>query len=216
VICQEVREEAAVALLTGEPWSVTVDEHLATCSECRGEVDRLREASELLMLAPPPTTAERPDDLLLQKTLATVAKERRRRRALAVVGVAASLLLVVPTAVWSISNVLSDSPSQSPVATVLHASASDPSTGVKGTVQIRPSVSGSELSVDINGVASGTKCNLVVVDRDGQRTTVDSWTASYRGNASVTTQTETPTSQVGRVELVDDSSGERLLTFELT
>jgi hypothetical protein len=118
--------------------------------------------------------------------------------------------------VWTIANTVADSPSEAPVATVLHASASDPGTGVKGTVQIRPSVSGSELAVDINGVTSGTKCNLVVVDRAGDRTVVDSWTATYRGSTSVTTQTSTPTAQVGLVELVDDSSDQPLLTFDLT
>jgi anti-sigma factor RsiW len=214
--CQEVREEAAVALLTGDAWNTRVDEHLATCWECRGEVERMRETSELLLLAPPPATVEPPDDLLLQRTLTKVAKERRRRRALVVLGVAASLLLVIPAVVWSVANSDSGDSSGSTVATVVNATASDPETGVKGTMQIRPSVSGSELAVRVNGVASGTRCNLVVVNRSGQRMVVDSWTASYRGNASVTTQTSTPTSQVGRVELVDDSSGDRLLTFELT
>ena len=213
--CQETREEAAAALLVGQPWAPAVDDHLATCSECRTEIDALRPVVALLALAPPRSVGEDPGDLLLRRTLAGAADERRRRRLLTLVAAAAAaLLILVPAAAWMISDADSGSGIQSPSATTLRAAASDPASGVEGTAQIQPSVSGSELVVEVTGVQSGTRCNLVVVDRLGARSVVETWTAKYSGDASVTTQTTVPVSQVSHVELVDASADDLLLHFK--
>jgi hypothetical protein len=214
VRCQETREEAAAALLAGQPWGSAVHDHLATCSECRTEVDALRPVVALLALAPPRSAGEDPGDLLLRRTLAGAAKERRRRRLLTFVAAAAALLIIVPAAAWMVSNGDPDSGVQSPSATTLRAAATDPASGVEGTAQIQPSVSGSELVVEVRGVQSGTRCNLVVVDRLGDRSVVETWTATYSGDASVTTQTTIPVSQVSHVELVDASADALLLHFK--
>ena len=211
--CQEARENAAAALLTGQQWEPDVDEHVATCPDCQREIEEMRSTVSLLVLAPPVATTEGPGDLLLHRTLARATQERRRRRVVASVAIAASLLLVVPTLVWAISNVDSTVTATAPNPTILRTTASDPATGVKGSAQLQPSVSGSQLVVQVSGVKSGTKCSLVMVDRVGHRTRVESWTADYGGEATVATQISVPVSQVSHVELIDASANEALLHF---
>ncbi|MFL6069898.1 MAG: hypothetical protein ACJ72Y_01270 [Actinomycetes bacterium] len=210
--CQEAREYAAAALLTGQKWESDVDAHISTCFDCQREIEQLRSTVSLLVLAPPAATTEGPGDLLLHRTLARATRERRRRRIVASIAVAASLLLV-PALVWGISNVDSTVTATTASPTILRTTASDPATGVKGSAQLQPSVSGSELVVEVSGVKSGTKCTLVMVDRVGQRTRIDSWTADYAGEATVATQISVPASQVSHVELIDASADEPLLHF---
>ena len=210
--CQDARENAAADLLTGQPLTPEIDEHVSTCSECRREVEQLRSVVALLELAPPSSTTESPGDLLLHRTLARATKERKRRRALVVIAAAAAALILVPGVAWRLSGDTSDG-GQTQVATALRAVASDPDTGVSGTAQVRPSVTGSELTVEVKGVQSGTKCTLVVVDRNGARSVADSWTADYYGAASVTTQTSVPVAQISHLELVDASADNPLLHF---
>ncbi len=211
--CQEVRENAATALLTGQQWGPDVDEHLSTCSECQREIEQLRSTVSLLVLAPPVATTDGPGDLLLHRTLARATQERRRRRLVASIAIAASLLLLLPAVFWAISNVDATVTATPANPTVLRTTASDPATGVKGSAQLQPSVSGSELVVEVSGVKSGTKCSLVMVDRVGHRTRIDTWTADYGGEATVATQISVPVSQVSHVELIDATAGEPLLHF---
>jgi hypothetical protein len=217
VNCQEIRENAAADLLTGQPLGQYAEEHLSTCSDCRREVEQLQSMVSLLELAPPAATTESPGDLLLHRTLARASQERRRRRIVAAVGVAAALLIALPAVAWTIaSDGGPDVTASTPSPTVLRTTATDPTTGIKGSAQLQPSVAGSELSVAVTGVKSGTECSLVMVDRAGERTVVDTWTADYGGQADVATQISVPVSQVSHVQLVDSSAHDVLLHFNFT
>ena len=211
--CQEVREGAAVALLRRTPLDPVVADHLAGCAQCRTEVDQLVPVVALLELGPPLAAAEAPSDLLLRRLLTTAAHERRRRRVAVALAAVAALVIVIPGIAYLVSN-HGSSPSSSHAA--IQASASDPASGVSGTVELRPSSTGSELAMTVAGVSPGTRCSLVVVDRAGTRHIVDTWTATYRGDAEVTTQTPVPVSQVSRVELVDTNADSVLLHLTFT
>jgi predicted anti-sigma-YlaC factor YlaD len=214
--CQEVRETAATALLTGQGWGPEVDEHLVGCSDCLREVEQLRPVVALLALAPPTSTTESPSDLLLHRTLAHAAQERRRRRLVAGGAIAASLLIVITVIGWTISGDGSDVTATSSSPTIVRSTASDPESGVQGSAQLQPSVAGSDLVVAVSGVSSGTRCRLVMVDRDGERTVIDTWTADYGGEANISTQVPVPVSQVSDVQLVDASARDVLLHFDFT
>lgn len=214
--CQEVRENAAAALMTGEQNQSSVADHLDTCDNCRREIDELLSVVDLLALAPPPATTRQPDDLLLHRMLVQVAGERRRRRMVIGIAVAASvaLILAVPAAL----SVFSDGtrpPATADVAT-LSAQAADAQTGVRGTAQLQSSAVGSDLVVSVRGVEAGTRCRLLVVNRDGERSVVDTWTASYEGRATVTTTTTLSMSQVSHVELVDAVDAGLLLRLDFS
>ena len=94
--CEQVREAAAVRLLTGGPPDPEVEAHVADCVGCRAELDQLAPLPGLLAMAS--TAVEQlqappPDDALLERLLSAAAAERHRRRVragvIAVVGVAA-------------------------------------------------------------------------------------------------------------------------------
>lgn len=213
--CQEIRESAAVALLTREPFEDSVTDHLKTCPACQREIDDLLPVVNLLEVGPPLVAGEEPSDLLLRRLLAASRRERRRRRYVAAIAGAAALALLVPTAGWIVEHRTGPTQVTSPT-TVLQASATDASTGVHGTARLTPSAAGSELAMSVNGVSSGTRCKLVVIDRSGRRHLVDTWTATYRGTADVTTQSPVPVSQVGHIELIDAGTETVLLHLNFT
>lgn len=208
--CDDVRADAAAALLSSTPLDDEVQAHLDACPPCREEVAELVAVVGLLPLAgiDGPEAVGRADELGLRRLLATASgqAQRRRRRTW---GVAAAAVTVAALAVAG-GVVLggTDSP-----ATVVSTSATDPGTGVSGRVHVTPADSGSRLAFEVSGVAAGTTCRLVVVDTGGRRHAVSTWTAEYDGEAAVTTSSTLPVSEVSAVQLVDVASGEPLLTL---
>jgi len=214
--CQQVREEAAVALLTGAELGASGGEHVRGCEACRREIDGLLPLPQLLALAAP-VSAVVPDELVLRRVLTTASRERRsRRRWGSLVAVAALALLVVPLA-WFASGRLPEpaapSAQSDPVVT---ASGTDASTGVVGAVEVRPSALGSALTMSVHGVVPGTRCALVVVDRTGTSSTVTTWEADYQGTAEVDGQSSTPLAEIRSVELREVGTGQVLWTESLS
>jgi hypothetical protein len=211
VSCDQVRESAAVAALTREPVDDEVRAHLADCAECREEVASLgalppllaqaREAVAVSDVPPPPA--------LLDRLLAAAAEQRaaRRRRTwrTALVAAAAALLLFgVPIGTWSIAERLNGTPAFSSSAT----SAS----GVTADVELKPADWGSTVSLSIRGVHPGTQCTVVVNTHDGGHQTAATWQASYSGTANVSGTTAASVSDVKSVDVVDQGTGQVLVT----
>ncbi|MEV7723313.1 zf-HC2 domain-containing protein [Streptomyces sp. NPDC087917] len=169
-----------------------VEEHVGDCVRCREEVAALREMESVLGEVPEEAFLDGPPqggDLLLQRTLRQVRGERasgaRRRSALVGLAAAAALAAVF----WSGSQwggsdgairaqPAPPSPSAStalPVPGVRVASATDPDSGTRMTVQVTPAPRWIRVHAAVTGVPAGERCRLVVVSKDGTRTTAGGW-----------------------------------------
>ena len=215
--CEQVREAAAVRLLTGGPPDPEVEAHVADCPGCRTELDQLAPLPELLAMASAAVEQMQApsDDAMLERLLSAAAAERHRRRVraafVAVAGVAAAALIATPVAIIAANR------DQTPVVSVadqVHASASDPSSGVWGKVTIARSSWGSAVNLTVTGVEAGTSCTVVVVTKDGSRQTAATWWAQeYPGPASVVGTVAAGLPTIDRVDLVDTASGRVLLAL---
>ncbi|MGE7391175.1 zf-HC2 domain-containing protein [Streptomyces sp. NPDC004126] len=171
-----------------------VEEHLGDCVRCREEVAALREMERVLGEVPEEAFLDGPPqggDLMLQRTLRQVRGERvsaARWRA-GVVGLAAAASLAA--VFWAGARMGADAgdvgalppqppptasaaPSPPPAGTRV-ASATDPGTGARMTVQLTPAAKWVRLHAAVTGVPAGERCRLVVVSRDGTRSTAGGW-----------------------------------------
>ncbi|MEV8532449.1 zf-HC2 domain-containing protein [Streptomyces sp. NPDC051211] len=179
-----------------------VEEHVAGCEQCGREVTALREMEAALGEVPQEAFLDGPPqggDLLLQRTLRQMRSERagslRRRRA--VVGLAAAaafaavfwagtaagggggeppVALPLPPATTAPT-----SPATPPAGTRL-GSATDEATGARMTVRMVPATQWVRVNAAVTGVPPGERCRLVVVARDGSRTTAGSWVVGSQAN----------------------------------
>ncbi|MEU9234782.1 zf-HC2 domain-containing protein [Streptomyces subrutilus] len=170
-----------------------VEEHVSGCVQCREEVAALREMEAALGEVPEEAFLDGPPqggDLMLQRTLRQMrgerAGERRRRAGLAGLAAAASLAAVFwagaqlggsdpgAVALPQPSPTASTAPSP-PVPGTRVASATDPGTGARMTVQMTPATQWVRVHAAVTGVPPGERCRLVVVAKDGTRTTAGGW-----------------------------------------
>jgi Putative zinc-finger len=162
--------------------------HLATCPDCRAVLRELEGLPRVLAQVPAPESQPRvlpeaPSELAFRRLAhhatavrpeprpASVGHPRRwamAAAAAAVVGVAggvggvvASLGPAVPTAVSATSG-------------AVHARA-----------ELIAAGGGTTINLALGGVASGERCELVAVSRDGRWETASDWTATYEGTAHV-------------------------------
>ncbi|MEW2582241.1 anti-sigma factor [Streptomyces virginiae] len=178
-----------------------VEGHMSGCVQCREEVAALREMEAALGEVPEEAFLDGPPqggDLLLQRTLRQMRGERagaaRRRAGLTGLAVAASLAAVF----WAgtqlgtgdpggvalpapPSPTASADPSPPPRGTTLH-SATDAGTGARMTVQMTPATKWVRLRAAVTGVPPGERCRLIVVSKDGTRTTAGSWVVGSQEN----------------------------------
>ena len=177
--CEQVRESAAVALLTRSELDADVTEHLAGCELCRAELARLAPLPGLLGMldASDLEVAPAADQQLLDRLLAAAARERRHNRSrLLAVAAAVVLVLVVPLG-FVVASSLNENKASISSTKVIDWHAADAANGVSGRAQVSKTSWGSDLSVSIAGVAPGTRCTVVVVTRDGQQQTAATWVA---------------------------------------
>ncbi|MEU9085959.1 zf-HC2 domain-containing protein [Streptomyces sp. NPDC048357] len=177
-----------------------IEEHMSGCVQCREEVAALREMEAALGEVPEEAFLDGPPqggDLLLQRTLRQMRGElagaQRRRAGFAGLAVAASLAAVF----WAGTQLGGDpdsvalpappsptapaDPSPPPAGTKL-LSATDPGTGARMTVQMTPAAKWVRLHAAVTGVPKGERCRLVVVAKDGTRTTAGGWVVGGQEN----------------------------------
>jgi hypothetical protein len=199
---------------------LAVEQHLATCEECRDEVRSLREVQELLASVPVEAFLEGPPDdadILLQRTLRQMRAEesgstgRRTRWAAAagVIGAAAALCVgvLVGRTTADAPQVVAEAPapvSASPeVPGTRFASAHDPTTGARLTVRVVPAAGWVRVNAAVTGIPAGQACQLIVVSRDGHRETAGSWLVS--------STTATPGVSLDGAALVDPAAVTQVL-----
>jgi anti-sigma factor RsiW len=184
--------------------SRAVEEHLAGCPDCRRDWEELRGMVDLLDDVPPEAFLDGPPDggdLLLQKTLRQVRTEtgaRRRRRGVALVGAAAVLgagvlaggvgigRTIAPTTVVAGAPAPAPAPPPaiSPDAMVITGEG-DP--GVTMTAAVTPATGWVRLRATVAGIPEGERCQMMVVDRDGNRHIAGGWLVSAAGSRDGTT-----------------------------
>ncbi|MCJ1676688.1 zf-HC2 domain-containing protein [Streptomyces sp. APSN-46.1] len=177
-----------------------IEEHMTGCVRCREEVAALREMEAVLGEVPEEAFLDGPPqggDLLLQRVLRQVrgekAAERRRGAGLAALAAAAALAAVF----WAGTQLGADdganlarpplpsptvSSAPAPVPGTRVASATDQRTGARATVQLTPAAKWVRVHAAVTGVPQGERCRLVVVAKDGTRTTAGGWVVGGQQN----------------------------------
>jgi predicted anti-sigma-YlaC factor YlaD len=200
--CREIRHALGVYVLGAiEPGErAQVDEHLATCADCREELASLAGLPALLRRVPTAeaerlavadqngsAAEEAPPDDLLPALLARTAQTRRVRRwrELAAAAAVAVLALGAGAAGASLAGSGSSQPPAASHAQARHAwhtvSATDAQTGATLTVKYAPVHWGTTMAVQVAGVPSGTVCQFQVTDAQGHHIVVGGWRVEYQG-----------------------------------
>ncbi len=181
----------AYALGALEPGEVQeVDEHLATCAECRAEVDELEELKQFLGEVPPEAFLDGPPeggDLLLQRTLREVraltpesaplpAPVKRRSRWLLV---AAAVLVIAGALGGGVAIGRATAPDNAPpVAGSKVVTATDTATGTTMVTTVEPRPGWSWIRVSVKGLKAGAECEMFVTDASGRSWGAGSWVVS--------------------------------------
>ncbi|MGW6197816.1 anti-sigma factor family protein [Kribbella sp. NPDC055110] len=180
----------AYALGALEPAEVAaVDEHLATCADCREELAELTEMKDFLGEVPPEAFLEGPPeggDLLLQRTLREIREPqetpKRRSRWLLI----AAAVVVVAGALGGgvvLGRSTAPGPDQ-PVAGSKQVTTSDTTTGVTMAATVEPRAGWSWVEVQLSGLKAGDQCEMVVTDKSGGSWTAGSWVVSEKAAKS--------------------------------
>ncbi|MEU4442825.1 zf-HC2 domain-containing protein [Actinosynnema sp. NPDC050801] len=172
-----------------------VEAHLASCPRCRAELTELRSMADVMGDVPPEALLDGPPeggDLLLQRTLRQVRSERGaqlRRRQVGLGLVAAAVAAVVLGGGFAVGRgtapdvAATQQASTQPVppAGTRLGSATDPRTGARMTVQVKPAAGWVRVNASVAGIAENEKCRLFVVAKDGSRQEAGSWLVSAAG-----------------------------------
>lgn len=173
------------------------ERHLAGCPACAAELAAMSGLANILTgLGPldeeePPVDSVAPPPAVINLLQSRKAAERRRRRGTYLLGAAAAAAMLVTGVAVGSSVTGSDpsgpgdrrhgSPAQQIVADGEPHSATDPQTGVTGTVALQSKAWGTEVGLRLGGVRGPLKCELVAVGRAGQRDVVTGWKVPVKG-----------------------------------
>ncbi|MET9274573.1 zf-HC2 domain-containing protein [Kribbella sp. NPDC003557] len=191
--------------------AAAVDEHLATCAECRAELAELAELKDFLGEVPPEAFLEGPPeggDLLLQRTLREVrepevqAPPKRRSRWLLI---AAAVVVVAGALGGGVVLGRSTAPDDDrPVAGSRQVTTSDTTTGATMAATVEPRAGWSWVRVQVTGLKAGDECVMVVTDKDGEAWIAGSWLVSEKaakGGSTFGGGVLVPPDQVRSVEI---------------
>jgi Putative zinc-finger len=190
--CREIRQALGVYVLGAiEPAErSTVEEHLATCPDCREELAALAGLPALLRRVPiaeaerlasadSGDTAEQPSDELLTSLLARAAGVKRARRWRGLAAAAAVIVLAVAGGAGVARFLPSAAPAAAShwqtVATV------DQRTGTHMTVKYERMGWGTLMTVQVWGPRPGITCEFKVTDAAGHTRMAGEWVLSYHG-----------------------------------
>ena len=176
-----------------------VDEHLATCAECREELAGLAGLPALLRRVPTAeaerlavadqadsATGETPPDHLLPSLLARTTQARRVRRWRELAAAAAVAVLALGAGAAGAS-LLGSGPAPPPAAHgqashIWHTvSAIDGHSGATLTVKYASVHWGTMMTAQVSGIPAGTVCQFQVTDTQGHHIVVGGWRVEYQG-----------------------------------
>jgi Putative zinc-finger len=168
------------------------EDHLAGCAACAAEVAELSPMAALLRGVEPagaaggePATGREPGGGEVTELLRRRARQQRQRRRWQVaLGAAAGIVLIGGGIGVGIAAAPQDSPPPAPPLALtgqLH-SATDPGTGVAGTVGLVAKAWGTQVTLDLSKVHGPAECELVAVSRTGERRVVMGWLVAAPGD----------------------------------
>jgi hypothetical protein len=188
--CREIRQALGVYVLGAiDPAErAQVDEHLATCLECREELASLAGLPAMLRKVPI-VEAERlaaqeqdlelagvPSTEMLTSLIARTTNVRRIHRWRSVAAAAAVAIVALGGGV-AVANALQPpaAPSQPGTVAWQQTSGSGPVAGAHLTVKYRNEPWGTRMLVNVAGLQPGSVCQLRVMDATGGTSVVGSW-----------------------------------------
>ena len=189
--CREIRQALGVYVLGAiDPAErAQVDEHLATCPECREELASLAglpamlrkvpvvEAERLAAAEEDPELTGMPSPEMLTSLLGRTANVRRIRRWRGLAAAAAVALVAVAGGA-AVTNALEPGGSQPTASAHVTAWHQTSGTGLKGahlTVRYRHQAWGTEMEVNVTGLRPGSVCQFQVTNKAGGKSVVGSW-----------------------------------------
>jgi hypothetical protein len=165
------------------------EDHLAGCPACAAEVAELSPMAALLRGAElggvEPAAGQEPGAGDVTGFLRRRARQQRQRRRWQVaLGAAAGIVLIGGGIGVGIAAAPQDSPPTPPplVLTGQLHSATDPGTGVAGTVGLVAKAWGTQVTLDLSKVHGPAECELVAVSRTGERRVVMGWLVTAPGD----------------------------------
>jgi anti-sigma factor RsiW len=177
-----------------------VEDHVASCPECRTELDELTALKDVLGEVPPEAFLDGPPDdgaLLLQRTLRQVRTEKSSGGLSRTLVVAAASVVAVAVALGG--GVLIGKGTGTPQTVALPPPTTAPTAIVPGTKVISGTDGGTRLTasvipaagwvrvnVSVVGLPAGQKCKLVVTSKSGQTEVAGSWLVTAKGSKSGT------------------------------
>jgi hypothetical protein len=175
----------ALALLENED-SANFEAHLAGCPLCDAELAEFWPMKALLTGLGP---VESLDDASSEQSLVNLlsrraAASRRRVRWTVAVGAAACVAAVGGglAAGVAVAPPHSQTTTASPVLTGQLHSATDPQTGITGTVGVVAKAWGTYVTLDLADVHGPLKCELIAVTKAGERQVVAGWSVGVPGD----------------------------------
>jgi hypothetical protein len=202
---------------------LTFEDHLAGCPSCAAELAQLSPMAGLLRGIEPVGPAAEPAQATVTELIGRrVAQQRRRRRWQVALGAAAGIVLVgggIAIGVTTAPQHGGPPPSAAVLTGQLH-SATDPGTGVAGTVGLVAKTWGTQVTLDLSRVRGPLECELVAVSRTGERRVVVGWLVpaagygvpGHPGHLVLAGGTSIPKRNLARVD-VDVVNGRTLLSI---
>jgi hypothetical protein len=211
------------------------EDHLAGCPACAAEVAELSPMAALLRgvelrgvaragaVGGEPTASREPEGGDVTELLRRRARQQRQRRRWQVaVGAAAGIVLIGGGIGVGIAAAPQNGPPAPPPLALtgqLH-SATDPGTGVAGTVGLVVKAWGTQVTLDLSKVHGPAECELVAVSRTGERRVVMGWLVTGPGDGVpghpahlvIRGGTSIPRSDLSRVD-VDVVNGRTLVSI---
>ena len=173
------------------------EDHLAGCPACAAEVAELSPMAALLRgvelrevepagaAGGEPAAGREPEGGDVTELLSRRARQQRQRRRWQVaLGAAAGIVLIGGGIGLGIVAAPQDGPPPAPPLALsgqLH-SATDPGTGVAGTVGLVAKAWGTQVTLDLSKVHGPAECELVAVSRTGERRVVMGWLVAAPGD----------------------------------
>ena len=183
--CPQARQELGVYLLGAiEPAQrALVDRHLTACPQCRAELAGLAglpsllrrvPVGEALQLAPDAAAALVPSPSLT--ALARRVSGIRRRRWCLTAAAAAMAGFAAAAGLHALNPAAARTPAAAAPRWAITADGANQVTGAWAAVRYTPLPWGTEMEVQVTGVAAGTRCQLLVTGPRGQDLAAGGWT----------------------------------------
>jgi hypothetical protein len=157
--------------------------HLARCPFCAAELAELSPMAALLRGVEPVGPADEPAEATVTDLIRRRVTQHRRRRRQVALGAAAGIALIAGGIAVGVTAAPQQGspPASAVVVTGQRHSATDPGTGVTGTVGLVAKTWGTQVSLDLSKVRGPLECELVAVSKTGERRVVVGWLVPAAG-----------------------------------